>query len=117
MKRAARRETGETRTLRAGATWPARGDLLTLARQGNLIPVCREIRADRETPLSAFLKTHGGPYGFLLEGVEGGEKGGRYSSLGTEPARVSRSGGRSVEREPPGRPPVRETVEDPLEAL
>ena len=46
MKRAARSEAAEARTLRAGATWPARGDLATLAREGNLIPVCREILAD-----------------------------------------------------------------------
>src|SRR2546426_726212 len=116
MKRAARIEPAGARTLRAGATWPARGDLRTLARQGNLIPVCREILADLETPVSAFLKIHRGPYGFLLESVEGGEKWGRYSFLGTEPARVFRSRGRSVEMETPGRPPVREVVEDPFEA-
>ena len=54
MKRAARTEPAGARTLRAGATWPARGDLRTLARKGNLIPVCREILADLETPVSAF---------------------------------------------------------------
>ena len=117
MKRAARTEAGGARTLRAGATWPARGDLATLAREGNLIPVCREILADLETPVSAFLKIHRGPYGFLLESVEGGEKWGRYSFLGTEPARVFRSRGRTVEIETPGRPPERRTVDDPFEAL
>ncbi len=117
MKRAARTEPAGARTLRAGATWPARGDLRTLAREGNLIPVCREILADLETPVSAFLKIHRGPYGFLLESVEGGEKWGRYSFLGTEPARVFRSRGRTVEIETPGRPPERQTVDDPFEAL
>src|SRR5438093_50196 len=113
----ARTEPAGARTLRAGATWPARGDLRTLAREGNLIPVCREILADLETPVSAFLKIHRGPYGFLLESVEGGEKWGRYSFLGTEPARVFRSRGRTVEIETPGRPPERRTVDDPFEAL
>src|SRR5207253_1282195 len=117
MKRAARTEPAGARTLRAGATWPARGDLRTLAREGNLIPVCREILADLETPVSAFLKIHRGPYGFLLESVEGGEKWGRYSFLGTEPARVFRSRGRTVEIETPGRTPERQTVDDPFEAL
>ena len=117
MTRAARTEPAGARTLRAGATWPARGDLRTLAREGNLIPVCREILADLETPVSAFLKIHRGPYGFLLESVEGGEKWGRYSFLGTEPARVFRSRGRTVEIETPGRPPERQTVDDPFEAL
>src|SRR2546426_4487908 len=117
MKRAARTEPAGARTLRAGATWPARGDLRTLAREGNLIPVCREILADLETPVSAFLKIHRGPYGFLLESVEGGEKWGRYSFLGTEPARVFRARGHTVEIETPGRPPVGRTVDDPFEAL
>jgi anthranilate synthase component 1 len=105
------------RTLRAGATFPARDEVPALARQGNLIPVCREILADLETPVSAFLKIHRGPYGFLLESVEGGEKWGRYSFLGTEPARIFRARGREVEVETPGLPPVRSTVDDPFEAL
>lgn len=54
------------------------------AREGNLIPVYREILADLETPLSAFLKLKG-RIGFLLESVEGGEKWARYSFLGSDP--------------------------------
>ena len=79
-----------------GEPWPARGDLPALAREGTVIPICREILADLETPVSAFLKIHRGPYGFLLESVEGGEKWGRYSFLGTEPARVLRVQGGEV---------------------
>ena len=44
------------------------------AKQGNLIPVYREILADMETPVSAFLKIDDGRHSFLLESVEGGEK-------------------------------------------
>src|SRR5437867_12391851 len=117
MRRAARTAAVEGRTLRAGAPWPARGDLRTLAREGNLIPVCREILADLETPVSAFLKVHRGAYGFLLESVEGGEKWGRYSFLGTEPARVVRILGRTLEVEAPGDRPLRRTVDDPLDGL
>ena len=106
-----------TPSLRAGALWPARGDARALARQGNLIPVCRDILADLETPVSAFLKTHRGPYGFLLESVEGSEKWGRYSFLGTEPAQIFRARGRVIEVETPGAEPVRRTVDDPLAAL
>jgi anthranilate synthase component 1 len=108
---------GARRTSRAGAPWPARGDARRLAREGNLIPVCREILADLETPVSAFLKVHRGPYGFLLESVEGGEKWGRYSFLGTEPARVLRTRGDVVEIEEPGSPPVARRVADPFGAL
>ena len=66
-----------------GRLWPSREDFRALARPGSLIPVAREILADLETPVSAFLKIHRGPYGFLLESVEGGEKWARYSFIGT----------------------------------
>jgi anthranilate synthase component 1 len=93
----------------------------SLARGGNVVPVCREILADLETPVSAFLKIHRGDYGFLLESVQGGEKWARYSFLGTEPARVVRTRGRTLEIETPGAPPeqrtVRKAVDDPLDAL
>jgi len=59
-----------------------------LKKQGNLLPVYREINADLETPVSAYLKIAGGDYSFLLESVEGGERLARYSFLGTEPRRV-----------------------------
>jgi len=63
-----------------------------LARSANLIPVYREISADLETPVSAYLKTERPPYSFLLESVEGGENVGRYSFIGTEPSSVTRTG-------------------------
>jgi anthranilate synthase component 1 len=37
------------------------------ATQGNLIPVYREIMADLETPVAAFMKLDGGDFSFLLE--------------------------------------------------
>jgi anthranilate synthase component 1 len=55
------------------------------AKKGNLIPVYREILADLDTPLSAFLKLKG-KTGFLLESVEGGEKWARYSFIGSDPS-------------------------------
>ncbi len=56
--------------------------------KGNLVPVYREIVADLETPVSAFLKVSRGGYSFLLESVGGGERLARYSFIGTEPYRV-----------------------------
>jgi anthranilate synthase component 1 len=56
--------------------------------QGNVVPVYREVIADLETPVSAYLKVARGPYSFLLESVEGGERLARYSFIGTEPYRV-----------------------------
>ncbi|GLI39841.1 anthranilate synthase component I [Geobacter hydrogenophilus] len=69
----------------------------SLATQGNLIPVCREIMADMDTPVSAFRKIDDGSYSFLLESIEGGEKWGRYSFLGSNPATVIRTRGTTVE--------------------
>ncbi|MEX2430476.1 MAG: anthranilate synthase component I [Dehalococcoidia bacterium] len=65
---------------------------LAASGQGNLIPVYREVVADLETPVSAFLKIARGPYSFLLESVEGGERLARYTFMGTEPHRVLRCG-------------------------
>ncbi len=62
-------------------------------KKGNILPIYREIVADLETPVSAFLKINRGGYSFLLESVEGGEQLARYSFIGTEPYRVLRAGG------------------------
>jgi anthranilate synthase component I len=62
-----------------------------LSSQGNLIPIVAKFNADTETPVSAFLKMTQGPYRFLYESMEGGEKWGRYSFLGSEPSLVLRS--------------------------
>lgn len=67
-----------------------------LAETYDLVPVYREIIADFETPLSAFYKLGGGPYRFLLESVEGGERLGRYSILGTSPEAVMYARGEDV---------------------
>jgi anthranilate synthase component 1 len=58
----------------------------------NLVPVFRDVPADLETPVSAFLKVARGEYSFLLESVEGGERLARYSFIGTEPYRVLKRG-------------------------
>jgi len=60
--------------------------------EGNLVPIFREVAADLETPVSAFLKVRQGPYSFLLESVEGGERLARYSFIGTQPYRVLKTG-------------------------
>ncbi len=56
-----------------------------LKTQGNVIPIYREIMADMETPVSAYLKIANGSYSFLLESVEGGERLARYSFIGSDP--------------------------------
>lgn len=63
-----------------------------LTTEYNLIPVYREITADLETPVSAYLKVARGPYSFLFESVEGGENLARFSFIGTEPTEIIRTG-------------------------
>jgi anthranilate synthase component 1 len=62
-----------------------------LAAEANTVPVYREIAADLDTPVSAFLKLHAEGQGFLLESVEGGDRWGRYSILGSDPLMTLRA--------------------------
>ncbi|MFV8819733.1 anthranilate synthase component I [Haliea sp. E17] len=58
-------------------------DYAALAAQDyNRIPVSLEVLADLETPISAYRKLAEGPYSYLFESVQGGEKWGRYSIIG-----------------------------------
>ncbi len=88
-----------------------------LAERGNLVPVYREILADLETPVSAFLKIDDGGNVFLLESVEGTEKWARYSFLGAAPELVVSSKGNRLRLERTGRPAEEHEVVDPLVAV
>ena len=46
------------------------------------IPLVREVLADLDTPLSAYLKLADQPHTYLFESVQGGERWGRYSFIG-----------------------------------
>lgn len=67
-----------------------------LAKQGNIIPVYRELFADMETPLGVYSRLADAPWSFLLESVEGGENLARYSFIGNQPRAVFRSKDRVV---------------------
>ncbi len=73
--------------------YPTLDEVRKLNKHGNLVPVYREIKADLETPVSAYLKIARGNYSFLLESVEGGERLARYSFIGTEPSLILKTGG------------------------
>lgn len=60
-------------------------DYLALAGEYDLIPVCKEVLADLETPVSVLRRFADNPNVFLLESIEGGETWGRYSFIGVEP--------------------------------
>lgn len=58
-------------------------DFTALKDQGyTYIPMLREVLADLDTPLSAYLKLAHQPYSYLFESLQGGERWGRYSFIG-----------------------------------
>ena len=63
----------------------------------NRIPLVREVLADLDTPLSAYRKLAAGPYSYLLESVQGGERRGRYSIIGLPACEVIRIHGNRIE--------------------
>ena len=76
---------------------PGRKEFLRLAKDHTLVPVCRTLTADLETPVSAFLRAAWSePECFLLESVEGGEQLGRYTFIGIEPFKRIVARGRNV---------------------
>ncbi len=68
-----------------------------LAQQGTVVPVYREILADLETPVTAYLKiARGQTYSFLLESVEHADSIGQFSFLGANPTVIFCSKGTKV---------------------
>ncbi|MDQ1430759.1 MAG: anthranilate synthase component, partial [Actinomycetota bacterium] len=101
----------------------SRDDFVALARDHTVVPVWREILADLETPVSAFVKLVGAaehdPSGFLLESVEHAERWGRFSFIGRDPALTMVVRGQRVEfdRAPPPGVPTDAGALAALEAL
>jgi anthranilate synthase component 1 len=76
---------------------PVRKEFLALAKEHTLVPVCRTLTADLETPVSAFLRAAWSAREcFLLESVEGGEQVGRYTFIGLAPFKRIVARGRDV---------------------
>jgi len=68
---------------------PSKEKFIELSKNGNLIPVSKELLADLKTPVGAFLNiSKNSQYAYLLESVEGGEKWARYTFLGADPSIV-----------------------------
>jgi len=68
--------------------FPSLPEFIHLAPGHSHVPLCREVVADLDTPLSLYRKVARGPYSFLLESLEGGERWGRYSIIGLDPLLV-----------------------------
>src|SRR5580658_3771349 len=76
---------------------PSRKQFLALAKEHTLVPVCRTLAADLETPVSAFLRAAWPEREcFLLESVEGGEQVGRYTFIGIQPFKRIVARGRAI---------------------
>src|SRR6185436_7249674 len=89
--------------------------LKTEAGRFNRIPLMREVLADLDTPLSTYLKLARGPYSYLFESVQGGEKWGRYSIIGLPARTVLSVTGTEITVKQEGRIVEREPATDPLE--
>ncbi len=71
--------------------FPDKAQFVRLTEYHNVIPVCAEVLADTETPVSLLKKIYPGKGpAFLLESVEGGERWGRYSFLSVSSRRQVR---------------------------
>jgi anthranilate synthase component 1 len=76
---------------------PSRKEFLALAKEHTLVPVCRVLAADLETPVSAFLRAAWPEREcFLLESVENGEQVGRYTFIGLQPFKRIVARGREI---------------------
>ena len=75
---------------------------LDAARPGTVVPVRVEFAFDADTAVTAYAKLRNGPFGFLLESVEGGERWARFSFLGAEPREAWRVDGDEVRIWAPG---------------
>lgn len=78
----------------------------------------KQINADLDTPVSAFLKIKKDDYAFLFESVEGQEKIARYSFLGSNPALIFKSKANSVQIIYPKQKKTQQlTAHDPLDEI
>ena len=76
---------------------PSRKEFLALAKEHTLVPVCRTLTADLETPVSAFLRAAWREREcFMLESVENGEQVGRYTFIGLAPFKRIVARGRKI---------------------
>src|SRR5687768_3528640 len=94
---------------------PSREEFISLSKQGNVIPVCTDLMADFETPVSAYAKLKESGPSYLLESVEGGEHLSRYSFIGCRPRKIFICGSATTEIRQPGMPvQIVPTPADPL---
>jgi anthranilate synthase component I len=88
-----------------------------IAQQAQIIPVYRQLMADRITPVGAFEVLGRDQHAFLLESVIGGEKIGRYSFIATGPSAVYQCASGKAMLQHHGRAAEEFATSDPLADL
>ncbi len=104
----------------AGKYFPDRELFKEKSKEADLIPVCRELAADLDTPVSLFLRLSQEPPTFLLESVERGENLGRYTFMGLGHSQILESRGNQLSIRNEGIPPEEITLgedHDPLHLI
>src|SRR5688500_5965943 len=97
---------------------PTREVFLSLAAQGNVVPVYTDLMADFETPVSAYAKLREAGPSYLLESVAGGEHLSRYSFIGCRPRKIFICGPETTEIRQSGCPTqIVPTPADPLKLI
>ena len=86
----------------------------TLISSYRRTPIVREVRADLDTPLSAYLKLANQPNSFLLESVEGGDRWSRYSIIGLPAKTIYRLRGKTLRIEEYGQLLESRELTDPV---
>jgi anthranilate synthase component 1 len=96
---------------------PTFDEFVALSRQGNVVPVYRQLIGDTLTPVSAFCKIQEGDWAFLFESVVNGERLGRYSFVGAGPFLRFQAFGHRVVIQRPGKAAEEIEHADPLRLL
>ncbi|MCI0749417.1 MAG: anthranilate synthase component I [Nevskiales bacterium] len=81
----------------------------------NRIVLTRELPADLDTPVGAYLKLANRPYSYLLESMQGGEQWGRYSFIGLPCRERIEVRGRKAQLIRNGRVVRQQEVDNPLD--
>jgi anthranilate synthase component 1 len=89
----------------------------TAAKAAEVVPVYRQLLADRLTPVSAFEVLGRDAHAFLLESVIGGENIARYSFIATGPATIYQAAQGKASIQHAGKPPEVFDTADPLADL
>ena len=98
--------------------FPDKATFLKLAQSADIVPVCLDLMADLETPVSVYARLRQLGPAFLFESVSGGERVSRYSFCGSNPAlSITSWEDRTVVSRRDGPAKTTATPNDPLELV